>query len=112
MLLGVMGHITDDSQAQSIVRRLTDSVPLGGYLVFSDGTNVIGGGQGEAAQGDYNDSGAEPYCLRSPEQIARFFDGLDLVEPGVVSVVRWRPQPGSLGGPAEVDAFGGVGRKP
>jgi hypothetical protein len=45
------------------------SVPSGSYLVFSDGTNVIDGGQGEAAQGDYNDSGAEPYCLRSPEQI-------------------------------------------
>ena len=79
MLLGVMGHITDDSRAQSIMRRLTNSVPSGSYLVFSDGTNVVDGGQGDAAQDEYNDSGAEPYCLRSPEQIARFFDGLDLV---------------------------------
>jgi len=56
---------------------------------------------------------SEPYCLRSPEQIARrFFDGLDLVEPGVVSVIRWRPPPSSFGGPAEVDVFGGMGRKP
>jgi len=36
-------------------------VPSGSYLVFSDGTNVIDGGQGEAAQDDYNDGGAEPY---------------------------------------------------
>ena len=43
-----------------------------------------------------------------------FFDGLDLVEPGVVSCPRWRPSVSSLGGtlPAEIDAFCGVGRKP
>ena len=52
--------------------------------------------------------------LRGPEQIARFFDGLELVEPGLMSCPRWRPDPaGSSGGlPAEVDALGGVGRKP
>jgi S-adenosyl methyltransferase len=57
---------------------------------------------------------AVPYHLRSREQIAGFFDGLELIEPGVVSCPRWRPDPaGPSGGlPAEVDAFGGVGRKP
>ena len=91
LLLGVLGHITDDGEARSIVRRLVDSVPSGSYLVLSDGTNVIHGHEGEAAQQDYNESGAVPYRLRSPEQIARFFDGLDLVDPGVVSCPRWRP---------------------
>jgi hypothetical protein len=85
-------------------------VPSGSYLVLSDGTNVIHGDQGEAAQQDYNESGAAPYCLRSPEQIGRFFDGLDLVEPGLVSVPRWRPE--GSGVPDEVDQFGAVGRKP
>jgi hypothetical protein len=67
-----------------------------------------------AAQEQYNESGAIPYRLRSPEQIAGFFEGLELVEPGVVSCPRWRPDPPgtSDGGPAEVDAYGGVGRKP
>ena len=83
MLLGVLGHVTDDGQAQSIVRALMAAVPSGSFLVLSDGTNVIHGSQGHAAQEDYNDSGAEPYCLHSPELIARFFDGLELVEPGV-----------------------------
>jgi hypothetical protein len=50
--------------------------------------------------------------LRSPQQIARFFDGLDLLEPGVVSCSRWRPPPSQVGGqPAEVDEFCGVARK-
>jgi hypothetical protein len=87
-------------------------VPPGSYLVLSDGTNVVHGEQGEAAQGEYNESGAEPYCLRSPEQIARFFDGLELVEPGLVSVTRRHPEPTSFGQPPEVDALGAVGRKP
>ncbi len=114
ILNGIMGHITDDSQAQSIVRRLVDSVPSGSYLVLSDGTNAIHGhqGQGQAAQEDYNESGAEPYCLRSPEQLARFFDGVDLVDPGVVSCPLWRPDAGIVGALTEVDAFCGVGRKP
>jgi O-methyltransferase involved in polyketide biosynthesis len=110
MLLGVLGHVVDDEEAQSIVRRLVDAVPSGSYLVLSDGTNVIHGDQGEAAQQDYNESGAAPYCLRSPDQIGRFFDGLDLVEPGLVSVPRWRPE--GSGVPDEVDQFGAVGRKP
>ncbi len=114
ILNGIMGHVTDDDQAQSIVRRLVDSVPSGSYLALSDGTNAIHGhqGQGQAAQEDYNESGAEPYCLRRPEQLARFFDGVDLVDPGLVSCPLWRPDASVVGAPAEVDAFGGVGRKP
>jgi hypothetical protein len=112
MLLGILGHITDDVQAQSIVRRLLDAVPSGSYLVLSDGTNVLHAGRGQAAQQDYNDSGAMPYCLRSPEQLARFFDSLDLVDPGLVSCPRWRPEASPLGEAAEVDAFCGVARKP
>jgi hypothetical protein len=114
LLLGVMGHITDDGRAQSIVASLMDAVPSGSYLVLSDGTDVVHGEAGQAAQDDYNESGAEPYCLRSPAQLAGFFAGLHLVEPGLVSVSRWRPDATSPGGTplAEVDALGGVGRKP
>ena len=64
------------------------------------------------AQETYNRSGAVPYHLRTPEQIAGFFEGLELVEPGLVSVPRWRPDPADGEPPAELDAFGAVGRKP
>jgi O-methyltransferase involved in polyketide biosynthesis len=114
LLLGILGHITDDGQARAIVARLMDAVPPGSYLVLSDGTAVVHAEQGQAAQEDYNESGAAPYCLRSPGQLAGFFDGLHLVEPGLVSVSRWRPDISSAGGtpPAEIDAYGGVGYKP
>jgi S-adenosyl methyltransferase len=51
--------------------------------------------------------------LRTPEEITRFFDGLDVLEPGVVPCSQWRPVTGQLGGqPAPVDEFSGVARKP
>ena len=111
MLLGVLGHIVDDDEARSIVKRLLDGLASGSYLVLCDGTNTSQAGV--QAQDDYDQSGAIPYRLRSPEQIAGFFAGLELVEPGVVSCPRWRPDPAKGDGPpAETDAFGGVGRKP
>jgi O-methyltransferase involved in polyketide biosynthesis len=114
MLLGILGHITDYDEARSIVRRLLDALPSGSYLALNDGTNVVNKAVVEEAQRAYNQSGAVPYHPRSPEQIAGFFEGLELVEPGVVSCSRWRPDPADLRGglPPEVDMFGGVGRKP
>jgi O-methyltransferase involved in polyketide biosynthesis len=110
MLLGILGHVGDLEEARSIVKRLLDALPSGSYLVLNDGTAVVNKERVEEAQKLYNQSGAVPYHPRDPEQIAGFFEGLELLEPGVVSCSRWRPDAdGDL--PAEVDMFGGVGRK-
>jgi hypothetical protein len=112
ILNGTLGHITDDAEAYAIVKRLVDALPSGSYLALNDGTNVIRGKEIEEAIEVWNQASSTPYRLRSVEQIARFFDGLVLVEPGVVSVPRWRPEANPFGVPAELDQFGGVGRKP
>jgi hypothetical protein len=52
-----------------------------------------------------------PYIARHPDQIAGFFDGLELVDP-VVSTSRWRPDPAGDGEPGEVDVYCGVARIP
>ena len=113
MLLGILGHIEDDEEARSIVKRLMDALPPGSYLTICDGTNDISEA-GVEAQQRYNESGAVPYRLRSAAQVTAFFEGLEVVEPGVVSCPRWRPDPDDLsrGLPAEMDQFAGVGRKP
>jgi hypothetical protein len=106
MLMGIMGHFTDD-EAYPIVSRLLDGLPSGSYFALYDGADT-----NEAfneAQRGYNESGAVPYYLRSPEQFARFFEGLDLVQPGVAPVRDWRPDPGSP--PVEIYSYCGVGRK-
>jgi ABC-type sugar transport system substrate-binding protein len=109
ILSGILGHVTDTGQARSIARSLMDALPPGSYLSLNDGTNVHSQAMTQAQQ-DYNQSGALPYVLRSPQEITSFFDGLELIEPGVVPCPRWRP--GTPGPAADVDAYGGVGRKP
>jgi hypothetical protein len=108
MLMGILGHIEDDDQARSIVGRLMGGVPSGSYLTMNDGTDtseeVV-----EAAR-IWNLSANPTYHLRSPDRIARFFDGLELVEPGVVSPPQWRPEPGQPA--AAIDSYCGMGRKP
>jgi S-adenosyl methyltransferase len=110
MLMGILGHIEDDDEARSIVKRLMDAVPSGSYLTINDGTDTSE--QVVEAARIWNQSAKPTYHLRSPARIARFFDGLELVEPGVVSPPRWRPEPSPSGPPAEIDSAGGVGRKP
>jgi len=88
MLMGILGHIADDNEARSIVKRLVDAARI------------------------WNQSANPTYHLRSPDRFARFFDGLELVEPGVVSPPRWRPEPSGSGVPAEIDSSCGVARKP
>ena len=109
-LIGVFGHVPDDDEARSIMRRLLDALPSGSYLALADSINV-GDAHREAAR-RYNEGGPVAYRLRSLEQIAGFFDGLDLVEPGLVAVSRWRPELSPFDGPHVETTLGGVGRKP
>jgi hypothetical protein len=110
MLMGVMGHIGDYGEARAIVGQLMDALPSGSYLALADSINV-GEAHKEAGR-RYEEGGAVPYHLRSPEQIAGFFHGLTLVDPGVASVSRWRPDPSPFGLPDEVESLAGVARKP
>jgi hypothetical protein len=109
LLLGVLGHIEDYDEARSIVRWLLNGLPSGSYLVQCDGTNTSPAYI--AAIERYRDRGGVPYNLRSHEQIAGFYEGLELVEPGVVPIPRWRPEPNPFGEAPDVDQSGGIGRK-
>jgi hypothetical protein len=112
MMFGILGHVVDYDEARSIVDRLVAAVPAGSYLVVNDGTNVINRAARDAATQASIDAGT-PHIARSPEQIAGYLHGLELVEPGVISCPRWRPDPNATGGvPDEVDEFCGVARKP
>ena len=108
-LLAILEFIPDDDEAYAIVNRLLDELAPGSYLVISHA--VHSEAMDQAAQ-HWNDSGATPITIRSPHEVARFFDRLELLEPGLVSLPRWRPDPGTLYVDREVDQFGAVGRKP
>jgi hypothetical protein len=114
MLMGVLAHIgdpaeDDDRVAQSIVGALRAALPSGGYLAIYDSSDVDPGLND--ALHKYNESGAAPYRVRSQEQIRRYFDGLELVDPGVVPIQHWRPDHTPFDPPNKLTNLGGVARK-
>jgi len=111
-MLGILNHIMDTDEAYTIVNRLVEALPSGSYLVISHPTTDIHGDAVMAAVKFWNEGGGTPpVTARTREEITRYFDGLELLEPGVVSSSLWRPEPSELGTPAEVIEYAGVGRK-
>jgi hypothetical protein len=113
MLMGILGHIgnpgeDDDHFAQSVVRILKDALSTGGYLALYESVDTDPAHN--AGLDYYNQTGADPYHVRRADQIARFFAGLDLVEPGLVPVHEWRPDPSPFPS-TPVPVSGGVARK-
>ncbi|MFC5749539.1 SAM-dependent methyltransferase [Actinomadura rugatobispora] len=90
MLMGVMGHIIDNTEAHSIVARLVDALPSGSHLTLYDSTDDDP--TFNKAQSGYDDTGAVPYVLRAAEFVTGYFDGLEPVEPGIVPLGQWRPE--------------------
>ncbi|MER5428155.1 SAM-dependent methyltransferase [Streptomyces sp. NPDC002588] len=113
MLLGVVIFIGPDEDPYGLVRRLLDRLPSGSHLVLSHTITSPAMPDVDEAVRFWNEHGTPKLTQRSPEDVARFFDGLELLEPGVVSCSRWRPSVGQIGmtEPPEVAMFGGVARK-
>ncbi|MDX3693811.1 SAM-dependent methyltransferase [Streptomyces europaeiscabiei] len=111
LLLGITAHVPDES-VYGIVARLLDALPSGSHLVLGDSTEVYRPEAMRRMVEHWNETSDNPRVNRTPEQLTRFFDGLEPLEPGLVSVARWRAERGGSDEPWEVDCFGGVGRKP
>ncbi len=110
MFMGILGHVADVDEMRSIVVRVMAAVPSGSYLALYDSTDTS-----EAireANEKYTETGAVPYNLRSPEQLGRCFEGLELVDPGLVPITQWRPDTAEIGKVEPIDAHGAVARKP
>ncbi|MGX1273864.1 SAM-dependent methyltransferase [Streptomyces phaeoluteigriseus] len=112
ILLGVVIFVGDDEDPYSLVRRLVDRLPAGSHLVLSHTITSPSMPDVDEAVKFWNEHGTPKLTQRTPEDVARFFDGLELLEPGVVSCSRWRPEEDDGTEPEEVAMFGGVARKP
>ncbi|MER6999097.1 SAM-dependent methyltransferase [Streptomyces sp. NPDC000410] len=112
MLLGVVIFIEGDEESSGLVRRLMDALPSGSHLVLSHTITSPAMPDVDAAVAFWNEHGTPRLTQRTPERVARYFDGLELLEPGVVSCNRWRPDARVVGEPEEVAMYCGVGRKP
>ena len=111
VLMAVLQFVPDDDDPHGIVRRLMAAVPAGSYLVISHPAADI---QATAMAGmarSLNALMAQRVKLRSKDAVAAFFDGLDLLEPGVIRCPEWRPdRPEDAAGKSTM--WGGVARKP
>jgi hypothetical protein len=110
MLLGSLNFVVDDADAHRIVQGLVSAVSSGSYLVLSHPTDEVDAATARQVLKRWNDQGSAKQTLRGRTQLASFFDGLELVGPGVVSCSRWRSD--GEGTEPEVSHFGGIGRKP
>jgi O-methyltransferase involved in polyketide biosynthesis len=110
MLLAVLQFIPDADDPYALVSRLVAALPSGSYLVISHPTDDFNPNRGESIQ-RYNERSADQATLRGQDQTTRFFAGLDLVEPGVVAVAKWRPD-SDLAASRPSSMWCGVARKP
>jgi S-adenosyl methyltransferase len=109
VLMAVLQFIPDED-AGRIVAELLDAVPAGSYLVISHPASDIDVESMATVASRLNRLMSQRVVLRRHGDVARFFDGLDLVAPGVVRIPEWRPDsPGDVDTPATM--WGGVGQK-
>ena len=112
LLIGILQLIPDEDDPHAVVARLMDAVPPGSWLaIFHPASDILADRMKEVAR-SVSTRAATPTTLRARPEILRFFDGLELLEPGLVQVHRWRP-----GSPApdmgdEVPGYAGLARKP
>ena len=111
MLLGILNFVLDHDKAREIVRDLVAALPSGSCVALTHPTfdDDLGGAGQIPAMKFWNENATPPITARSGEDIAAFFEGLDLLEPGLVSCSKWRAEPGS---PAVVPQYGAVAVKP
>jgi hypothetical protein len=112
MLLAILHYIPDLDEAQAIVARLVGAVPSGSYLTISHAASDISAEEMAQLEKILNEHLAEAKHVGRPRRVvARFFDGLDLLEPGVVKVTQWRPA-SRIEAEGPTTLWGGVARKP
>jgi SAM-dependent methyltransferase len=110
MLIAVMHLIVDDDDPYGIVNALKATLAPGGYLALSQVASDVETEQVAQARRRYNTLAREPQQHRTKDEVARFFDGLHLVEPGLVLVQHWRPASGQEAR-AKSTMWGGVAKR-
>ena len=111
-LIAILPFIPDSDDPYGLVRRYLDALPSGSYLALTQVTLDFGSEGIRQGIEIYRQRGI-PLTARTRAEVERFFDGLELVEPGVQLVHRWRTEP-APDGPTDVQVsiYGAVARKP
>jgi hypothetical protein len=114
MLVAVIHFLPSQEEARSIVSTLVDALPSGSYLTMSCATTDFLTPELKANWDESLRTGRSDVHPRTRAEFEEFFTGLDLIDPGIVAVSEWRPDPDAEEHPTPVEAsiFGAVARKP
>src|SRR5499427_4583428 len=110
MLMEIMHLISDADDPTGVVASLMRAVPPGSYLALSHLAADIDADAMADAQQRQNQMQAEQVTFRRREEVARFFEGLEMVEPGLVRAPQWRPD-ASVEAQTQAALWAGLGRK-
>ena len=110
LMVSVLHFLADADHPERVVERLMRALAPGSYLVLSHATAQGERDRALAAAEEYRNTSA-PITLRSPQRIAGFFDGLHLLEPGVVAQPWWRPDTEVAADPDANWGYGAVAQK-
>ena len=110
LLVAVLHFVEDAEDPYAIVRQLVSALPTGSYLVLSHATFDPLEPETIAAMNAVNQGNKPTFNPRSLAEVSRFFDGLELLDPGIISLADWRPEPGPRPTPAETTGYGAVAR--
>jgi hypothetical protein len=111
-LIMILQFIPDEDDPVSIVRALVDAIPSGSYLTVAHPASDVDQHVGPALRQLSTRMGGTRAVPRSYQEVSRFFDGLEMVEPGLVQLHRWRPGTGLDDTGRDLAAYGAVARKP
>jgi hypothetical protein len=112
MLLMTLQFIDGSEDPYGIVATLLDALPSGSYLVASHPARDDSVGVANAATAKYNQMVSTKMTRRTRSEVAAFFTGLELLEPGIVHPAQWRPGDDPVDLSVLSPAYCGVARKP
>jgi SAM-dependent methyltransferase len=108
LLVAVLHFITDAEHPERIVATLRDALAPGSYLVLSHGTTEDRPQVARAAEKVYDQAVAAPLRMRSRAELLPLFEGFEIVEPGLVPMPQWRPDPGDQDAEDTTRFWGGL----
>jgi SAM-dependent methyltransferase len=112
VLIGVLHFLRDRDDPHGIVARIVDALAPGSYLAIGHLASDINPEEMSALAERYDESVDEAMVVRSHAEVSRFFEGMELVHPGVVPLDQWRPDEPTASTGFVLPAYGAVARKP
>jgi hypothetical protein len=111
LFIGVLHLVSEADEPLRIMGEMLDATVAGSYLALTQPAKDVNADQVAEGARRYNEHVKTPQTRRTYAETLRFFDGMEVVPPGLVQCHRWRPATGAVGLEENVSAYGGVARK-